>query len=140
MRHFQMLDKFSIDQESDIILLSQSDEHGQHARLALRREGVYIAISAQFGPIEIALRPGYDELTRLLARLQPVAGLQTTRQVGTSQSYLAIGLRTDGSLVMRPTIVADATGHFSFNLVLTADLRQKLFEWLSVIANSPKAG
>jgi hypothetical protein len=137
MRHFQILDKFSVDEENGIILLSQSDDHKEeYPQLALRREGVYIAISAQFGPIEIALRPRYDELARLLARLQPVEGLQTTRQVGTSQSYLAIGLRTDGSLVMRPTIVADATGHFSFNLVLSTDLRQALFEWLSVVANS----
>jgi len=140
MRHFQTLDKFSVDQESGVILLSVHDDSGQHPQLALRREGVYVAISAHFGPVEIALRPRYDELARLLARLQPVDGLQTTRQVGTSQSYLAIGLRADDSLVLRPTIVADATGHFSFNLVVTPNLRRALFAWLSVVANSPEAG
>ena len=57
-----------------------------------------MAISASYGPMEIALRPRYEDLTRLLARLQPVEGLQTTRQVGTSQAYLATGLRSDGTL------------------------------------------
>jgi hypothetical protein len=64
--------------------------------------------------------------------LSPVAGLQTTRQVGTGQAYLSLGLQSDGSLLIRPTIVADATGHLGVNLVLTDAVRQALYDWLPV--------
>jgi hypothetical protein len=99
-----------------------------------------MAISVRYGPVELALRPRYEELTRLLARLQPVEGLQTTRQVGSSNAFLAIGLRGDGSLVMRPTIAADATGQFSFNFMLSPEVRQTLFDWLPAVANSDNGG
>lgn len=130
MRHFQVLDHIAVDSDSGVLLLTT--QAAEPAQLALRREGAYVAISASFGPLEIALRPRYEDLARLLARLQPVEGLQTTRQVGTSQAYLAIGLRADGALVLRPTIVADATGYFTLNLSLAANIRRAFYEWLGV--------
>jgi hypothetical protein len=136
MRHFEMLDRIAIDSESGVMTLSVQNDTLQHPQLALRREGAYIAISAAYGPMEIALRPRYEDLVRLLARLQPVEGLQTTRQVGTSQAYLALGLRSDGALVVRPTIVADATGYFTMNLALAPHIRQAFYEWLPVHAGA----
>jgi hypothetical protein len=132
MRHFQTLDKITIDSESGVLYLSTEKESESFPRVGMRREGIYIAISASYGPLEIALRPRLEDLINLLSRLQPVEGLQTTRQVGTSQAYLAIGLRSDGALVMRPTIVADATGLFAYNLVVTQDITKAFFEWLPV--------
>ncbi len=132
MRNFQTLDKIAIDAKSGIMTLSVSTANDYSPIIAMRREGAYIAISASHGPLEIALRPHVEELARLLGRLQPVEGLQTTRQVGTGQAYLAIGLRTDGALIMRPTIAVDATGHFSFNLALTPHIRLAFYEWLPV--------
>ena len=132
MRHFQILDKISMDPDSGIMQLSISESPEVNPAVAMRREGTYIAISASYGPLEIALRPRHEELARLLGRLRPVEGLQTTRQVGTSQAYLAIGLRADGTLIMRPTIAADATGHFSLNLALTPHICRAFFEWLPV--------
>lgn len=134
MRHFEMLDRITIDSESGVMTLGTYSDTAEHPQLSMRREGAYVAISARYGPLEIALRPRYEELVRLLARLQPVEGLQTTRQVGTSQAYLAIGLRSDQTLVLRPTIVADATGYFAFNLALMPHIRQAFYEWLDVRA------
>jgi len=84
--------------------------------------------------LEIALRPRYEDLTRTLSRLTAVEGLHTTREVGTGQSYLAIGLTPDDALLLRPTIVSDATGHFSINLKVTKEARTQLWEWLKVPA------
>lgn len=133
MRQFQTLDNITVDTESGILYIKHEDDLGTHPMISMRREGVYIAISASYGPLEIALRPRAEELARLLSRLQPVKGLQTTRQIGTANAYLAVGLRVDETLVMRPTLVADATGHLSFNLALTSATRQGLFDWLPVI-------
>jgi len=133
MRQFQTLDKMTVDAESGILYITTEHDSGTYPMIAMRREGVYIAISASYGPLEIALRPRAEELARLLARLQPVKGLQTTRQIGTVNAYLAVGLRVDETLVMRPTLVADATGHLSFNLALSPAVRQGLFDWLPVI-------
>jgi hypothetical protein len=132
MRNFQVLDKAIVDSETGIIHFSVEQEDGMRPKLAMRREGSYVAISASYGPLEIALRPRYAELGRTLSRLSPVAGLQTTRQVGTGQAYLSLGLQSDGSLLIRPTIVADATGHLGVNLVLTDAVRQALYDWLPV--------
>lgn len=132
MRNFQKLDNVVIDDKTGIIYFSVQSDSDVSPRLTLRREGGYVAISASYGPLEIALRPQFDNLTNKLARLQPIKGLQTTRQVGTTEAYLGLGLRDDGTLLLRPTIVADATGHFSFNLMLTNAAREALFAWLSV--------
>ncbi len=129
MRNFQTLDYDDVDVPAGVILF---DGEGENARLSLRREGDYIVISASHGPIEIALRPRFLELSRAFRTLQPIEGLQTTRQIGTAQSYLAVGLRADGGLILRPTLVADAFGHLCLNLALTSDARQKLFAWLEI--------
>lgn len=131
MRDFYELDSVTKNEDSGVISFHGSDS-GVMPRLSMRREGGYIAISVSYGPIEVALRPRYPELTRVLGRLRPVAGLQTTRQVGTGQAYLALGLREDNALVVRPTMVADATGHLTFNLLLSDAARAVLFEWLQV--------
>jgi hypothetical protein len=132
MRNFELLNQATEDAGSGVMSLTTRDKEPGNPTLALRREGGYIVISASYGPFEIALRPRFQELTRALARLQPVEGLQTTRQVGTGQAYIALGLRPDGTLLMRPTIVADATGLLTVNLSLTSETRQTLFDWLQV--------
>lgn len=132
MRNFLTLDKVAHEAESGMIYFSLEESTPDQSMLAMRREGTYVAISASHGPFQIALRPRFQELARVLGRLRPVEGLQTTRQVGTAQAYLAVGLAADGSLLLRPTIVADATGHLSFNLSLTDAARHALFEWLPV--------
>ena len=130
MRNFQTIDQVNIDAETGIIYLSTENDIGMNPQVSMRREGSYVAISASYGPLEIALRPRYSEIARALSRLRPVKGLKTTRQVGTGQAYLGLGLQEGGILILRPTIVADATGHFSFNLLLTDDVREAVFEWL----------
>ncbi|MBL8119127.1 MAG: hypothetical protein J0L63_05870 [Anaerolineae bacterium] len=132
MRNFELLDTVKLDDSSGLITFTiQAQTTGQPV-VAMRREGGYIALSASYGPFEIALRPRFQELSRTLSRLQPVEGLQTTRQVGTAQAYLSVGLKSDGVLLLRPTIVADATGHIAFNLALTDSARKALFDWLPV--------
>lgn len=137
MRNFQNLDIVQIDESTGVLFLSSEKDTGTRPRLAMRREGSYVAISVSYGPLEIALRPRFSELSRVLARLRPVEGLQTTRQVGTGQAYISLGLQGDGSLVLRPTMVADATGHMCFNLLLGDDVRQQLYDWLPAKADHP---
>jgi len=132
MRTFQTLNKAALDNIAGIFYVSVEPETENSSMVALKQEGGYIVISVSHGPIEIALRPRLQELTRVLARLKPVEGLQTTRQVGTGEAYLSLGLSVDGTLLLRPTIVADATGHLTFNLAMTDEVRAKLYEWLAV--------
>jgi hypothetical protein len=132
MRKFIELDQATVDAETGIISLTAARATEAQPSVSMRREGDYITISASYGLLEIALRPRYHELTRVLSRLQPVEGLQTTRQVGTGQAFLALGLKPDGTLLMRPTLVADATGHMSFNLALTDAARSTLYSWLPI--------
>jgi len=132
MRKFIELDQATVDAETGIISLTAARATEAQPTVSMRREGDYITISASYGLLEIALRPRYHELTRVLSRLQPVEGLQTTRQVGTGQAFLALGLKPDGTLLMRPTLVADATGHMSFNLALTDSIRSTLYSWLPI--------
>lgn len=134
MRNFQTLDASRVDPEADSLELFLKAETDDHARLALRREGIYVTISASYGPLEIALRPRYEDLVRTLGRLTVVAGLHTTRQVGTDQAYLAMGLTADDRLLLRLTIAADATGHLSLNMNLASSARKTLFDWLHVTA------
>jgi hypothetical protein len=136
MRSFQTLDTVTIDDETGIIYISKTQDDWMMPRITMRREGNYIAISASYGPMEIAMRLRFDELIRVLSRLNAVNGLQTTRQIGTGQAYIALGLQQSGKIVLRPTIVADATGHLCFNLVITEDVHRQLFEWLQI---SPKS-
>ncbi len=132
MRNFQTLDQAKVDSASESMEMFLSDADDDQPQLALRREGAYVTISASYGPLEIAMRPRYEELMRAIVRLNVVDGLLTTRQVGTSHAYLALGLQSDGSLLLRLTIVADATGHLSINLRLVEAVRQQLYDWLNV--------
>ena len=132
MRNYESLNTVVTDEQTGIIYLTQADQPDTHPRVSLRREGSYVAISASYGPLEIAMRLRYEDLHRLLNRLQPVEGLQTTRQIGTGQSYLSLGLQKNGDLIIRPTIVGDATGHMCLNLILTDDTRNTLYNWLNI--------
>jgi len=136
MRNFELLDQVTVDNASGVITFAAGENSAGRPVVAMRREGGYISLSASYGPLEIALRPRFQELSRVLARLQPVEGLQTTRQIGTGQAYLAVGLKPDGVLLLRPTIVADATGHLGFNLGLSDSARKALFDWLPVGAEA----
>ena len=93
------------------------------------------ALQTRFEPedlnaLEIALRLRLRELVRTLSHLQPNDGLNTTRQVGTGDCFLGMGLRTDGSLVLRPTIIGDASGYFCLNLILAPEAAKVLRDWL----------
>lgn len=129
MRNFQPMNQVSTAGGGITI----GNEHGaQNPLLAMVKEGSYVAISVSYGPLEIALRLHLDDVQRAFRRLQHVEGLQMTRQIGTGQAYLGIGLMGDGGLVICPTIIADATGHMSLNVVLTDDARAALYQWLGV--------
>jgi len=130
MRNFQLLDVVNLDNHAGSIQFTTEEPLIAKPVVTVQREGGYVAFSASYGPFEIAIRPRFQELARVLGRLQPVEGLQTTRQVGTGQAYLAVGLKPDGILLLRPTIVGDATGHLGFNLALSSAARQALFDWL----------
>lgn len=130
MRNFQLLDLVTLDNHTGSIQFTTEEPLIAKPIVTVQREGGYVAFSASYGPFEIALRPRFQELSRVLGRLQPVEGLQTTRQVGTGQAYLAVGLKPDGILLLRPTVVGDATGHLGFNLSLSSAARQAFFDWL----------
>lgn len=139
MHRFQTLDGCKVDPESNSLELFFTNADPEQPHLALHREGIYVTISASYGPLEIALRPRYEDLVRALSRLPTVEGLHTTRQVGTGQAYLAMGLTPNNNLLLRPTIVADATGHISLNLEVAPKARATLYEWLK-IPNSSAVG
>ncbi len=123
MRTFQILDR----SESAAGVLTF---RGADASLALRREGEYIAMSASYGALELALRPRARDWVRALQHIQPNDGLNTTWQVGTGDVFVGLGLHTDGSLIIRPTIVGNASGYFCLNLTLAPDAAQTLRDWL----------
>jgi hypothetical protein len=134
MRNYQFLDVATVDEEN-ILYITTSEEYREKPSLTWGREGAYITLSSSFGPLEVALRLRRDDLMRRLNNLHPVPGLATTRQVtGGANSFLALGITQDERLVLRPTIVADASGHVIFNLVCTSEVRQTLLSWLEVEA------
>lgn len=130
MRNFQLLDVVTFDNHVGLIQFTSEEPLVAKPVITMQREGGYVVFSASYGPLEIAVRPRFQELARVLGRLNAVEGLQTTRQVGTAQTYLAVGLKPDGLLLLRPTVVGDATGHISMNFALSSAARQALFEWL----------
>lgn len=130
MRNYQVLDVAIIDQDN-VLNLSNAEENPDQPRLAMSREGSFVSFSASFGPLEIALRLRADDLLRRIERLHPVAGLATTRQVGTANSFIAIGITSDSRLVLRPTIVSDASGKLTFNLVTTHQVYSTILDWLN---------
>jgi hypothetical protein len=110
MREFSILDITESNDETGVIQIKTQGAAVGAPRLSMRREGGYVSIAVTAGPVEVALRPRFPDLTRVLGRLRPVA-----------------------ALVVRPTIVADATGHLCFNLLVTSEAREALFTWLDVI-------
>lgn len=139
MRQFQTLDSVHIDDETRLVTLTCTATSTQHVEVSMRREGDHLAISFSLNALEFALRPRFSEVTRALSHIQPVDGLNTTRQVGTGNAFLALGLHTDGSLIIRPTFVADATGYISFNLKLTPEAYQAFSQWIGATgAQLPK--
>lgn len=130
MRNFQTLDQAVVDTATGVITFRAQQDGGLHPTIALRHEGEYAPISASYGGLEIALRLRIRELIRTLRSIQPNDGLNVTRQVGTGDCFLGLGLRKDGSLVVRPTIIGDASGYFCLNLILAPDAAQALRDWL----------
>lgn len=131
MRNYQVLDVAQVG-DKDILRLTNAEDKPENPSLSMSREGAFVSISVSFGPLEIALRPRYDELARHLSRLHPVPGLATTRQTGGANAYISLGLTQDSKLVLRPTLVTDASGLIVFNLVCTPDVKDKIFDWLEV--------
>jgi hypothetical protein len=133
MRHFQKLDSVTHDTTNDSLLIGC--EGGDCLpTLWFGREGMYVSISASYGPLEIALRPRAQDLRNSLAQLKPTDRLAVMRLVGTGQAHLELGLSKDGELLVRAVIVADATGHFAMNLILTPEVSQHVFKWMGAEA------
>lgn len=132
MRNYQLLNAVKRNDAVNSLEFYLNEVDDDQPKMSLRREGAYVTISASYGALEIALRPRYEDLARTLGKLQVVEGLATSRQVGTAQAFVALGRASDGSLLMRLTIVADATGHLSLNLNLTDTVRDQLYSWLEV--------
>jgi hypothetical protein len=132
MRYYQKLDRVSRDETDDTLLIECSE--GDHClpKLWFGREGMYVSISASYGPLEISLRPRQRDLVSGLAQLRPTERLSVMRMVGTGQAHIELGLATDGELLLRTTIVADATGHIAMNMILSAEARAQLFAWLGI--------
>lgn len=130
MRNFQTLDVIDADTATGVISFTVKGDKLAHPTIAVRREGEYAAISASYGAMEVALRPRVRELIRTLKHIQPNDGLNVTRQVGSGDCFLGLGMRTDGTLIVRPTIIGDATGYFCLNLALAPDAAQALKGWL----------
>ena len=129
MRNFQLLDTFKLD--GQIVRLSQSDPDAGNAHVVMVREGERIAISVNIGPLELAIRPHFEEMRRHIAALKPVPGLTSTRQVGSSQAYMGLGLSEENQLVMRPILLTDATGHVGINLIVSKEATEQLKNWLN---------
>jgi hypothetical protein len=136
MRHFQMLDIVHFDEENDTLKITCCEDMASPPELWFGREGMYLSVSASIGALEIALRPRQRDLVASLAQLRPTERLAVMRMVGTGQAHLELGLSMDGELLVRTTIVADATGHFAMNMILTTEARQQLFDWLGVTNDS----
>lgn len=99
--------------------------------LIARREDEYVILTTTSGPLEITLRLRADELVRTLKHPAALSSEQVAaRQVGSSHAYLAIGRRDDGDILLQPTLIADATGQLSFNLLVTAHVAGDLLQWL----------
>lgn len=135
MRHYQKLDNATFDESTNTLLITGDEANADGPNLWFGREGMYISISANYGPLEIALRPRQRDLITSLSQLKPTDRLSVMRLVGTGQAHLGLGLSTRGELLLRATIVADATGQFAMNMILTPRVREKLLQWLGVEAS-----
>ena len=132
MRTYQTLDRAEVETDRDILTLTSATGSVIPTSLALRREGLYLAMSFSLGPAELALRLKTADVTRALTHLQPADGLQTPRQIGSGQAFLQVGLQMNGVLLLRPTLVSDANGMISFNLALEHAARRALLTWLEL--------
>lgn len=132
MRHFQTLDTITHDAANDTLMFAAGGDDPCGPTLWFGREGMYLSISAGYGPIEIALRPRLRNVVTSFAQLRPTARLTVMRMVGTGQAHLELGLSSEGELLVRTAIVADATGHLAMNMVLTPEARERLYAWLEV--------
>lgn len=130
MRNPQTLDQAAIDPVTGVITFTAAEKNALQPIAAMRHEGEYVPISVSYGALEIALRPRVKDLIRTLRTIQPNDGLNTTRQVGSTDCFLGLGLRTDGTLILRPTIVGDASGYFCLNLALSPQAAAELRSWL----------
>ena len=126
MHNHHLLDSFGV--ENGILYLITKDSDNIH--LALKKEGTRIAISASIGPLELALRLYFDEFRRKVANLRPIAGQTAIRQVGGGQAFMGIGMVEDGGLILRPTLVTDASGHLNMNFRTTAEVCEVFANWL----------
>ena len=131
MPKIETLNLAHYDSATGIFSLSRSEDSSL-AHVSLRLEGEYLAVSTSYGPLEIALRPRVEELKRVLRMLQPVDGLQFSRQLGSGQTSIGLGLQSDGRLLIRPAVIGDASGYIAINLALAPEARVALFEWLGV--------
>jgi hypothetical protein len=140
MRQFRSL--FKVEKDDTTGILNIVGEKGTHdyPSLMVKREGDYVPISVSYGPIELALRLRYEALARTITRLQPVNGLQTTRQVGSTSAYLAMGLQSDGTLLLRPTLVTDARGYLVLNLSLPPEVKAEFLAWLEIPTTDTSLG
>lgn len=129
VRDYQFLD--TITEEGGRLLLTNREGGASHSVLALAQEGDKIVISASIGALDLALRLRLEELKRQLNSMRPVPGLSTTRQVGTVQAFMGLGLLEDNRLVLRPTLLVDATGKLSFNLLTSEACYRRLLEWIN---------
>lgn len=127
-----MLNMVHHDADHNTLLITAGDDDPAGPTLWFAREGMYLSVAAGFGPLEIALRPRYRNVVTSLEQLRPTARLTVMRMVGTGQAHLELGLSTEGELLVRATIVADATGHIALNMVLSPDARAQLYAWLEV--------
>ncbi len=132
MRYYQKLTQVAHDETTDTLLITCDDSPDCRAQLWFGREGMYISVSAIHGPLEISLRPRQRDMVTSLSHLRPTERLSAMRMVGTGQAHVELGLSTGGELLVRTTIVADATGHVAMNMILSTDARQALFDWLGV--------
>jgi hypothetical protein len=132
MRNFQTLEDSILDTDSGILTFTTRDHNPMSARLNLRREGENIAISAGYGPIEIAMRLRFSELARTISHLQPVDGLGASRQVGSGSVSIALGMQKDGTLVIRPMLITDSSGHITLNYELTPSSAAALRQWMGI--------
>ncbi len=75
MRSYRQLDQVRRDESNDTLLFTCSQEGDSSPALWIGREGMYINISATYGPLEIALRPRLRDLKTGLAQLRPTERL-----------------------------------------------------------------
>ena len=132
MRHYRRLDIVDYDSQNDTLMFTCDRADDCSSELWFGREGMYLSISAQHGPLEIALRPRLHDFVASLSELRPSDRLGVLRLVGTGQAHVELGLSNAGELLIRTSIVADATGHFAMNMILAPAARARFFEWLGV--------